>query len=93
MICSNCQATIADKAIVCYRCGAPTAIPAPEKRPLPETPGRRPLGSIVLVLLAVLLGIVSVASDPGTYIRLGAAIAAVVLFVGAVVLILRSRRG
>jgi hypothetical protein len=27
--CRSCSAEIADKAIVCYRCGAPTADPAP----------------------------------------------------------------
>ena len=28
MVCGSCGANIADKAIVCYRCGAPTAAPA-----------------------------------------------------------------
>ena len=28
MVCNACGATIAEKAIVCYRCGAPTAAPA-----------------------------------------------------------------
>ncbi len=32
MICRSCGTEIADKAIVCYRCGAPTA--EPRRRPL-----------------------------------------------------------
>jgi hypothetical protein len=28
MVCNACGATIAEKAIVCYRCGAPTAAPS-----------------------------------------------------------------
>jgi hypothetical protein len=38
MICSSCGAEIADKAIVCYRCGTPTAIPAPPVRPASPRP-------------------------------------------------------
>ena len=33
MVCSNCNATIAEKAIVCYRCGAPTALPVVGQKP------------------------------------------------------------
>jgi hypothetical protein len=33
MTCGSCGATIADKAIVCYRCGAPTAAPAARQTP------------------------------------------------------------
>jgi len=36
MVCTSCGATIADKAIICYRCGHPTAIPAVHKTPPPS---------------------------------------------------------
>ena len=55
MICSSCGATIADKAIVCYRCGTPTAIPATAR---PDRPGpRRPSGSPVPAVLFLLIGL------------------------------------
>jgi len=38
MTCGSCGATIADKAIVCYRCGAATAIPAAPVRPATAGP-------------------------------------------------------
>jgi len=51
MTCASCHAEIADKAIVCYRCGAPTAGPGP------ATPvrGRRPSGRILIAAVLVLL--------------------------------------
>jgi hypothetical protein len=55
MICVSCGATIADKAIVCYRCGTPTAIPAAAR---PDRPGgRRPSGSPVAAVLFLLIGL------------------------------------
>jgi len=53
MICRNCGTEIADKAIVCYRCGTGTAEPA--RKPAEIRP-RRPLlvPAIVVVILAVL---------------------------------------
>jgi hypothetical protein len=33
MLCRACGTEIADKAIVCYRCGAPTAAPSPAAGP------------------------------------------------------------
>lgn len=61
MTCGSCGATIADKAIVCYRCGAPTAIPA--SRPTPSVSsgfGKAGVASSVVAValagLAVFLG-------------------------------------
>jgi len=54
MTCGSCGATIADKAIVCYRCGAPTATPA--ARPArPAAPRRSRAGALVLLVIGVLL--------------------------------------
>jgi hypothetical protein len=55
MLCRNCGTEIADKAIVCYRCGAGTADPV--RRPAAVRPRRgRALSAAALVLL-VLLGL------------------------------------
>jgi hypothetical protein len=59
MICSNCGTEIADKALICYRCGAPTTTPrikppASTRRrgsPLPAA-----LGLLALVLAALFMG-------------------------------------
>jgi hypothetical protein len=52
MKCTRCQAEIADKAIVCYRCGTPTAIPAPPERP---AAGAQGLGPITIIIILVVL--------------------------------------
>jgi hypothetical protein len=58
MTCGSCGATIADKAIVCYRCGAPTASPA---MPAGGVPARRSrTASVVLLAIGVVLLAVSV---------------------------------
>jgi hypothetical protein len=36
MTCRSCSAEIADKAIVCYRCGTPTAEPVRRDVPAPR---------------------------------------------------------
>jgi hypothetical protein len=54
MKCARCQAEIADKAIVCYRCGTPTAIPAAPERPVQARKGRG-RGRALLVAIAIIL--------------------------------------
>ncbi len=89
MICRTCGAEIADKAIVCYRCGAPTAAPAPVRRP---PPARRP--AWLVVLLAVLLAAagvwtgLSAATDSAAQWA-GWVLAAVAVAVGALALVRR----
>lgn len=68
MQCRSCGTEIADKAIVCYRCGAGTADPV--RRPVIVKPRRSPLLSFaaaaVMVLLALYMGQASrTAADPG----------------------------
>ncbi len=68
MQCRSCGTEIADKAIVCYRCGQGTIDPV--RRPVPITPRRSPLVSFVaasvLILIALYLGYASqTAADPG----------------------------
>jgi hypothetical protein len=53
MQCRNCGTEIADKAIVCFRCG--TATTDPVRRPAKIVPKRSPL--VYLVLMAVLAAV------------------------------------
>ncbi len=59
MICRNCGAEIADKALICYRCGAATAEPriAPPEYRRPRRRGPLPavLALAVVIALAALL--------------------------------------
>jgi hypothetical protein len=61
MQCRNCGTEIADKAIVCYRCG--TATTDPVRRPASMTPRRLPILSVgVLVVLTILAAVIGQAS-------------------------------
>ena len=67
MLCRRCGTEIADKAIVCYRCGQGTTDPV--RRPVPITPRRSPLVSFVaaavMLLMALYLGQAArTAADP-----------------------------
>jgi peptidoglycan/LPS O-acetylase OafA/YrhL len=85
-ICRNCGTEIADKAIVCYRCGTSTAEPV--RRPAEVRPrgGRLlPLAALVLLVLAALfLGRAGQTTIPEPYrlpaeVALGAAMVVAVL--------------
>lgn len=59
MVCRSCGTEIADKALICYRCGTATS----EPRVAPPRPGRRPasrgpalLALIMLVVSALVMG-------------------------------------
>jgi hypothetical protein len=57
MNCKHCGATIADKALICYRCGNATTEPRikpPDESSLFERPRRSRLPLVALVLLIVL---------------------------------------
>ena len=58
MICRHCGTEIADKAIVCYRCGVATTEPR-RKPPVPARRGGR-IVAIVLAMLAIIAGGVTV---------------------------------
>lgn len=55
MKCRHCGTEIADKAIICFRCGASTTDPV--RKPVPIRPKRVPLFAFVLLVLLVLLGL------------------------------------
>jgi hypothetical protein len=54
MMCRSCGTEIADKAIICYRCGAATADPV--RKPV-EIRRRSRLVPIVFLVLFVLIGV------------------------------------
>jgi hypothetical protein len=62
MQCRNCGAEIADKALICYRCGAATSEAKYQPAPIRRRRGRGRVTTMVLVaalLLAVLLYLLS----------------------------------
>ncbi|MGE5362141.1 MAG: hypothetical protein ACM3NQ_24250 [Bacteroidales bacterium] len=93
MICKTCGTEIADKALICYRCGNSTFEPARRERA-----GRRHavnllpslLALIVLVVAALLMGRAAVGEVPRTISVVLAVMAAVVF---AWQLVRRRRRG
>lgn len=92
MRCARCKAVIADKAIVCYRCGAPTAVPAaPERRP--------PAGRSPWSLAAVSLGLAAASAwgawnlESGSPGQMAAMALAAVWLVAAGFFLVRRRRG
>jgi hypothetical protein len=62
VICRACGTEIADKAIVCYRCGAPTAEPRPPRPAL--TRGARARRAVLAFLAVVVLIAASVRLVP-----------------------------
>ena len=95
MFCRNCGTEIADKAIVCFRCGTGTSEPV--RRPAAVRPRRGRLFPLVALVLLVLLGLylgqagraVEVPLGPGA--RLAAGIGIAVAIVALVVRIVRRR--
>lgn len=66
MYCSNCGATIDDRAAVCVHCGVPTAIGIAMQQPYrePVDPDEKPNGGfIALSLLVPLVGIILGATE------------------------------
>jgi hypothetical protein len=90
MLCRTCGTEIADKAIVCYRCGAGTTDPV--RKAVPIKRQRSLLGLVVAVLmmlLALYLGYASqTATDPKGWQLAAGALAGAAL----VILIVRVAR-
>jgi hypothetical protein len=91
MRCRQCGTEIADKAIVCYRCGAATTDPV--RKPAPIRRKRSPILSFVvlvaLTLLALFQGYVyRTAPEPEPlrlYLGIGAAMVVLILLVRIIV--------
>ena len=57
MICTHCGTEIADKALICYRCGNATTEPRvkpPDTGPIFDRPRRSRMPMVVIVILIVL---------------------------------------
>lgn len=60
MICKHCQTEIADKALICYRCGRSTTEPRvapPAEGSLFEQRGRSRAAIVVAVIMAVVVAL------------------------------------
>ena len=91
MVCGTCNATIAEKAIVCYRCGTATAIPTPPPRPVP--PVERPWLMIALLLvIAAVLGWFASAEPAGTMRQIAFAVVGCALMLWGGLLAWHGRR-
>lgn len=82
MVCRTCGTEVADKALICYRCGAATSDPV--RQPAPPRPSSRstPLALaalLVLVVAALFLGQTSTGEVPPAVSYTIASLAAVVL--------------
>ena len=89
MICAECKATIADKAIVCYRCGAPTAMPV-ATRPAAVARPSWPRVVVVLELLAAVFLVGFFLFEPGSTARTALGVGAGGLFVASVLVVIRG---
>jgi peptidoglycan/LPS O-acetylase OafA/YrhL len=92
MICRNCGTEIADKALICYRCGTATT----ERRITPpaERPRRGPIPVIVAILFILVGAVVTMPQLPeGTPQLAGWAVAAVLAIVAVLTLRPGPRRG
>jgi hypothetical protein len=85
MQCRNCGATIADKALICYRCGTPTTDAKYQPAPLPRQGSRSGLIATVIALalilvLFVVMGRIST-TETSNYVRYAAVAVAIVIVV------------
>jgi protein-S-isoprenylcysteine O-methyltransferase Ste14 len=89
--CRACGTEIAEKAIVCFRCGTPTDIPAAPVRP--AVARRRPAWiAVLLLILIIALGVWLLPMTPRDSVARWAGWAALVVATVAAVLWLRRRR-
>jgi hypothetical protein len=83
MNCRNCGAEIADKALICYRCGTATTEAKYRPTPLSRTGSRSSLIAtvIALALIAVLFVVMGRVATGATsdYVRYAAVVIAVVI--------------
>lgn len=92
MICKNCGTDIADKALICYRCGQAT-FEAKRRPPPPPARGRQLMTAVAVILLvlgALFLGQVQTETVPQWVTWVVAALGALLL---AWLVWTRGRRG
>jgi hypothetical protein len=93
MECRNCGAEIADKAIVCYRCGAGTTDPVRAPAPIPRRGAPGPPLSVGLapLVLALVLAVVAPSTSHAHAMTEGAEVSAVAGVVALVTRLVRRR--
>ncbi len=91
MLCRQCGTEIADKALICYRCGAATTDPVVKPRSGRRAQPRGPLLLALLVLVAAAL-VMGGTLSPGLPREAGYAIAALGAVAIAWQLLARRRR-
>jgi Flp pilus assembly protein TadB len=94
MICKSCGTEIADKALICYRCGTAT-FEARRKPPAPPARGRQLMLVVALILLtlgALFLGQVQTGTVP-TWVTWTVAALGALLLAWQVWTMRRRRRG
>jgi len=89
MKCRTCSTEIADKAIVCYRCGTATA--APRVTPPEARPGRGPWPVVVAILTLIAVSLLVLPQLPEGPMRI-AGWAGVVVATVLVVWVLKPER-
>ena len=90
MQCRNCGTEIADKAIVCYRCGVGTTEPVRKAAPQPSRRTGPPLLTGIVPLLVALAALAG--AQASGYPREMDAAAAVLAVIGVLILITRAVR-
>jgi len=90
MQCRNCGTEIADKAIVCYRCGVGTTEPVRRPAPLPTRRSGPPLWAGILPWLLALVAVAG--AQASGYPREADITAAILAVVGVLVIIARIVR-
>ena len=93
MNCRNCGTEIADKAIVCYRCGAGTTDPVRRPAAVQARRGRAlpAVALVLLVLLALFLGYAGRTAQVPDGARLGISFVLVMSIVLLAVRVIRRR--
>jgi ribosomal protein L40E len=92
MVCGRCGATIAEKAIVCYRCGEPTAIPEAPRRPAASPERRAPVAAMILAAVTAGLGWVAIDAPPESIQQVISGGGAALSGLGSAYLFVRRRR-
>ena len=73
MKCRQCGTEIAEKALICYRCG--TATTAPRIAPPPARPARGPLPLLVALLIVIVTAVLAVPLLPEGIARISGYVA------------------
>ena len=80
MVCRSCGTEIADKALICYRCG--TATTEARVQPPPEAPRRGPIPVMIAMVVLILAGAFGLPYlEPGTPRYVGWAVLVIAVFV------------